>query len=346
MRVLYAIQGTGNGHLSRSTDLIKKLEDYCEVDVLLSGTQVELKTELQIKYRLQGLSFIFGQRGGIDLFQTWKRNNVKTLIKEIRELPIKRYDLVINDFEPISAWAAWINGIPCYSVSNQCVTLHPSAPKAAKFDPIGKLILRHYAPSSANFGFHLDHYSSNIYDPVIRDEIRSAENKNEGHYTVYLAAYSDESILKVLSRLSNQKWEVFSKRAKATKIIGNVIIRPVGNKEFIKSLTSSKGIICNSGFQTITEALFLGKKILTIPMHAQYEQQCIAKALEDLGGCTIKTFGMGSIKKIADWLENGPVIKMDYVDQRDQMLRDILLNYVRSVDPYTEYLERGQYSVA
>lgn len=345
MRILYAIQGTGNGHLSRSADLVRKLREMCEVDVLLSGIQVELKTDIEPMYRMHGMSFIFGERGGIDMLKTFKKNSIKRFVKELRSLPVRDYDLVLNDFEPISAWAAFFNGVPCYSVSNQCVTLHKKAPKSRKFDLLGKFILKHYAPSSAAFGFHLDRYAPNIYHPIIRDEFRFAEVSDKGHYTVYLAAYSDEHIIKTLSRFPKTQFQVFSKRAQSKSRFGNISIEPINNTAFIESFTSASGIICNSGFQTLTEALFLGKKLLAIPMKSQFEQQCIAEALKALGGNCMKEFGLENLKEIADWIDRGAVIRMDYQDQREQLLRDILLHYVKASDPYTEYLEEGQYSV-
>jgi predicted glycosyltransferase len=39
MKVLYAIQGTGNGHLSRAEDIVPQLRKRCQVDILVSGTQ-------------------------------------------------------------------------------------------------------------------------------------------------------------------------------------------------------------------------------------------------------------------------------------------------------------------
>jgi len=101
MRILYAIQGTGNGHLSRAMDVIPCLMQHGEVDILISGIQSDLTLPYPIKYRLRGLSFIFGKSGGVDLWKTLVKSNVRKLIKEIRELPVENYDLVINDFEPV-----------------------------------------------------------------------------------------------------------------------------------------------------------------------------------------------------------------------------------------------------
>lgn len=106
MRVLYAIQGTGNGHLSRARDVIPALLDQgVALDVLISGTQADIQISYPVKYRFKGLSFIFGKKGGVDMWRTYLKSNTLRLQKEIKSVPIEDYDLVINDFEPITAWA-------------------------------------------------------------------------------------------------------------------------------------------------------------------------------------------------------------------------------------------------
>ncbi|MBN2813127.1 MAG: hypothetical protein JXQ80_03560, partial [Bacteroidales bacterium] len=67
MKILYAVQGTGNGHLSRAMEVIPLLQKRCETDILVSGYQTNLDLPFEVKYRLNGLSFIFGKKGGIDL---------------------------------------------------------------------------------------------------------------------------------------------------------------------------------------------------------------------------------------------------------------------------------------
>src|SRR6478735_1565705 len=116
MKVLYAIQGTGNGHLSRAMAILPILQTKCEVDILISGIQVDLKLPFEVKYRFNGLSFIFGKSGGVDIINTYLKLKSRKLTKEIKNLPIENYDLVINDFEPVSAWAAYRKNIPCVSL--------------------------------------------------------------------------------------------------------------------------------------------------------------------------------------------------------------------------------------
>ena len=44
MKIFYAIQGTGNGHLSRAEQLYPYLKEYGQVDFFLSGSNAQLNT--------------------------------------------------------------------------------------------------------------------------------------------------------------------------------------------------------------------------------------------------------------------------------------------------------------
>jgi uncharacterized protein (TIGR00661 family) len=43
----------------------------------------------------------------------------------------------------------------------------------------------------------------------------------------------------------------------------------------------SYGVITGAGFETPAEALYLGKQLMVLPMHGQYEQACNAAALRE-----------------------------------------------------------------
>lgn len=103
MNILYAIQGTGNGHLSRAVDIIPELQKYGKLDLFVSGAQAEVVLPYPVKYKSKGLSFYFGKQGGINFLKTFQNNSSKDVIKEIKNFPVEKYDLVINDFEPITA---------------------------------------------------------------------------------------------------------------------------------------------------------------------------------------------------------------------------------------------------
>ena len=74
MKILYALQATGNGHISRANEILPYLKKLGEIDILLSGTQANIDLNFHIKFRRIGLSFVFGKNGGVDYLQTIKNS--------------------------------------------------------------------------------------------------------------------------------------------------------------------------------------------------------------------------------------------------------------------------------
>lgn len=328
MKILYAIQGTGNGHVARAREIIPILKREHDVDILISGTQADIGLQDAVKYRFNGLSFIFGKKGGVDIFETYKKSNLRKLFKEIDSLQVSEYDLVFNDFEPVSAWACRLQHVPCIALSHQAAVLNKKAPQPKSADIVGKAVLKKYAPTTAQYGFHFEAYAENIFTPVIRKEVRELVVENKGHYTVYLPAYDDKRILKVLRECGNIKWEVFSKHNKKIVEEKNIIIRPVNNDDFIKSMATAEGVLCGAGFETPAEALFLKKKLMVIPMKTQFEQQCNAAALKKMGVPVIRSLKQKHIDTIITWTKSAQNIVVNYPDETAGILKRIISTHL------------------
>lgn len=320
MKILYAIQGTGNGHISRARDIIPLLQKMGALDLLVSGIQADVGVGYPVKYRLRGMSFIFGKKGGINLFETYKQAKLKRFYKEIMQLPVEDYDVIINDFEPVSAWACKIKNKECIGLSHQAAVLNKKSPRPGEGDFIGKAILNEYAPVVHRYGFHFKAYAENIFTPVIRNEIRNGLIQDLRHYTVYLPAYDDERIIKVLREIKSIEWEVFSKHSRKTYRYKNMLIRPINNETFINSLITCRGILCGAGFETPAEALFLGKKLMVIPMKGQYEQQCNAAALVEMGVPVLKKLKLSNKQAIKNWVDLSQIIPVNYPDITQSIL--------------------------
>ncbi len=314
MRILFAIQGTGNGHISRAEDVIPILKEYGKLDIFVSGAQADIKLSYPLKYKSSGLSFFFGKSGGIDFLKTFKQNSSKRVYKEIKSFPVEKYDLVINDFEPISAWAARKKKIPCISLSHQSALLSGKVPQPKHFDPVGEWLIKNYAPADAAVSFHFARFDKNMYTPVIRSAIREAESTTRDHYTVYLPAYDDRKLIPLLAKIPNTRWHIFSKHAKKPYHIGRLSVYPVNKDEFVASMVSSQGVFCGAGFETPAEALFLRKKLLVVPMKSQYEQHYNAEALRELGVPVLKNVKKKRLEKITEWIESGKPVEVNYPD--------------------------------
>jgi uncharacterized protein (TIGR00661 family) len=345
MKILYAIQGTGNGHLSRARDIIPILQQKGELDLVISGTQADVELPYPVKYRFKGLCFIFGKKGGIDVMATYRKSNLKRLYEEIKSLPVEKYDLVISDFEPVSAWACKRKHKHCVGLSHQAAVIHKNAPKPEKNDLIGKAILLNYAPVSVSYGFHFASYDDEIFTPVIRSEIRNPVAETKPHCTVYLPAYSDKRIIRILSEIKNMQWQVFSKHSKNGYRQGNLFIRPIENDAFIESLITCTGILCGAGFETPAEALFLKKKLLVIPMKGQYEQQCNAAALAALGVPVLKSLKEKHLGKIKSWLQHPQSIPVSYPDITEKIIDLVIRENVMEENGLVRSLDEGIRSV-
>ncbi len=328
MKILYAIQGTGNGHIARATEIVPYLKQIAETDVLISGTQGDLNLPFPIQYKLKGFSFVFGKKGGIDFVKTAIQFSPFQLLKDTLSLPVKKYDLVLSDFEPVSAWACKMRGVKCVGVSHQNAVLHPDAPKPGRTDLPGKFILNYYAPTRKKYGYHFKELDENHFTPVIRRAIYQSKPENRGHYTVYLPAFSDKKIEIALSAFPDIRWEVFSKHCKKSYSVNNISFSPVSLEEFNQSFIHCEGILCAAGFETPAEALFMGKKLCVIPMRNQYEQVCNGKMLDSLG-ITVLPDLINSLKHIQQWLASKEKIQISYPDRISEILNKIVMQEVK-----------------
>jgi uncharacterized protein (TIGR00661 family) len=315
MKILYAIQGTGNGHLSRAVDIIPELKKFGDLDLFVSGAQADIALPYPVKYKSKGLSFYFGKSGGINFLKTFQKNSSKDVIKEISNFPVEKYDLVVNDFEPISAWACKKKKVKCISLSHQSALLSKKSPRPKFIDPFGEWLLKNYAPVKKYIGFHFEEYDKNIFTPVIRSAIREAKVKDQGHYTVYLPAYDDKKLVELLLKLSGKlRWHIFSKHTKSPYHVGRISVYPVNSQDFVASVVSGTGVLCGAGFETPAEVLHLNKKLLVVPMKSQYEQHCNAAALKGLGVPVLKKVKKKNLKKIDKWLESDKRLDIRFPD--------------------------------
>jgi uncharacterized protein (TIGR00661 family) len=326
MKILYAIQGTGNGHISRAREIIPLLQNYGELDLLISGTEAEVTLSQPLKYKLHGFSFVFGTRGGVDKWATYKLMNLRQLWHDVHHLPLGQYDLIINDFEPVTAWACRVQKLQSVSLSHQCSFVSKKTPRPAKWN-YAEWLFKYYSPTTHHIGFHFERYDDFIHTPVIRSEIRNLTPTNDGHYTVYLPAYDDKTLLKYLSQVADVRWHIFSKRHKEPYSSGNVQIFPVSNEAFNKSMAGCEGLLTGGGFEGPAEALYLGKKVLMIPMSGQYEQQCNALAASKLGVPVIYTIEEDFISRIDQWVRDDKRVKVNFPDETVQIVDNMIKLY-------------------
>lgn len=326
MKIFYAIQGTGNGHISRAEQLYPYLKKYGEVDFFLSGSNASLKTNLPIKYKSKGISLHYKSTGGMDYGKISKSLSFN-IYKEAKTLPIENYDVIINDFEFITSLACILKKKKSIQFGHQASFQSKKTPRAKNFDPIGNFVLNKFVKSTHYMGLHFESYDKNIFNPIIKEEIINAKAIDRGHITVYLPQYSLSVLNPYLFVQSNYTFEVFTKEVKQITKYKNVTLLPIDNNSFTESLISCHAIITAGGFETPAEALYLKKKLLSIPILNHFEQECNGAAMEKMGVKVIKKIDINFHQIFTEWMQASASIDFTLTHSTSQVV-DILMQQI------------------
>lgn len=326
MKIFYAVQATGNGHISRAMELLPHLQHYGTVDIFLSGNNSHLVLDAPVKYRSKGLSLYYNCNGGLDFWQVLRGIHPLRLRKEINDLPVEKYDLIINDFEFITAAACAKKKISSINFGHQASFQSPATPRPAEKNATGEWILKNFAKATRYVGLHFFPYDNFIFTPVVKKEIIEANPVDKGYVTVYLPSYCEPQLIITFQPFADIRFEIFSSQTKEPKEYGNIRFLPVSKNLFNQSLIHCSGIITGGGFETPAEAIHLGKKIMTIPIRSQYEQQCNAAALDQLSVLRLKKFDGDFRTHLYNWMQSGKVVKMNYSQTIPQCLDYIFGN--------------------
>ena len=324
MKIFYAIQGTGNGHLSRAEQLYPYLKKYGEVDFFLSGSNAQLNSLIPIKYRSSGISMQYKNTGGLDYSSIVKSLSYK-LYKDAKALPIDHYDLIINDFEFITSLACGIKRKKSIQFGHQASFQSKLTPRAKSINPIGNLVLAHFVKSTSYLGLHFESYDDHIYNPIIKDEIVSANKVNDGHISVYLPQYTIAYLTPFLHAQSQFHFEVFTKEVTQVTNSKNITFFPISNIVFTNSLIRCLGIITAGGFETPAEAMYLNKKLLSIPILNHFEQECNAAAMKKMGVTVLKKLYHHFGEHFKTWINQDNSVKISLSHSTNDIV-EVLMN--------------------
>jgi uncharacterized protein (TIGR00661 family) len=282
MNILFGIQLTGNGHLTRSIELIKCLSDKgFFVDIITSGSNSQLELPFKVKKQFKGLSFLYNKTGGINWVKTILSINIIQFIKDLN-YDVSSYDIIISDFEPVSAWSAKRYKIKSIGIGNQYSFISRNLPRA-NINIFSELFIKYFSKCEYNIGINYKEYDDFINLPIISESLINKKITDNGFYLVYLPSISSTYILNEIKTYGNDKWKVYSPDIKEDMIDGIIELKKLDKNNFTNDLLSCTGIITASGFSTTSEALVLGKKLWSIPIKGQYEQLCNAVALKKMG---------------------------------------------------------------
>ncbi|WP_428773064.1 MJ1255/VC2487 family glycosyltransferase [Vibrio sp.] len=311
MNILYGVQGTGNGHIARARAMEQALANHSvAVDFLFSGRPSERYFSMEQFGAFQtrrGMTFQ-SHHGRVDYLKTLLNNSISQLCNEVKQLDLSGYDLVVTDFEPVTAWAAKRQGVPCISLSHQNAFRYQVPSKGASW--LDRQVIQHFAPAQHYIGLHWYHFDQPILPPIV--DIGTHAVNCEDFILVYLPFESREEINQLLARFTNQRFISYHPDNSEMAVLGNVEQHPLSREQFQCHLHRCQGVIANGGFELPSEALVLGKKLLLKPLSGQFEQQSNVATLETMGLASAMSFLDAST--VREWLDEPKAEPVGYPD--------------------------------
>lgn len=347
MRILYGIQGTGNGHLTRARALAPALEAAgLDVTYLVSGRKPEDLFDMDLFgdfLHRSGLTFVT-EAGKIQILKTLTQSHPIRFIQEIRHLDLQSYDLVLSDFEPISAWAAKLQKIPSLAISHQASFKH-SVPKV-RGHRHSRAVMNAYAPTSISLGVHWYHFDQPLLPPLIGDHTPSSKI-NRKKIVMYLNFERLEEIIALAQPFIDYEFHIFAAVNKE-QTYEHITVHPLSYDNFHAHLKDCNGVISNAGFELASECIKLGKKLLVKPLHGQFEQLSNALALEQLDRGSVMNELNPS--KVREWLDYAPPKAINYPSLPQALANWIVKGNWQKTDDLIENLwqdiEIGDFSKA
>lgn len=322
MKILYGVQGTGNGHTTRARMMARYFAKHnADVTYLFSGREQDQYFDMEcfgeVIYR-RGLTFVTDS-GKVLYGQTTLHNNVPRFLLDVFNLDLSPYDVILTDYEPITAWAGKLRGRKVIGVGHQ-YAFGSNVPRDGE-NLIANLVMKYFAPVSQGIGFHWHHFGhDNILPPIIDNHLPG--DRSGDFYLVYLPFEHQGTVTTLLNCLEDYQFIQYSPElTDSTK--GNVKLRKTCHDGFKRDLSHCKGVICNAGFELVSECLHMRLPLLVKPVQGQLEQLSNAAALRQLQFA--KTIDHLSPAVVEDWLEKDKLSpELDFPDVAEALVEWLL----------------------
>ncbi|MEZ5076650.1 MAG: glycosyltransferase family protein [Solirubrobacterales bacterium] len=300
MRILYGVNGEGMGHATRSEVVIGSLLDEHDVRVMASGAAFR-----HLDGRLDHVERVFGPSFAMEEGEIRRWATVTgTVAAAGRELPdsLRRWlaaveewrpEVVVTDFEPLAGIYARWSRTPLVCVDNihmidRCE--HDAAIVAGAEDDyrLARAVTRAMVPNAGDyvvttfFRPPLAKGRTTLVPPILRPAVVEAEPRRGEHLLVYSGGSGE--LIEAL-RECGVSARVYGMRdgAPSGGSDGGVEFRPRSVDGFLADLVSARAVITGGGFSLLSEAVYLGKPVFSVPLRGQFEQLMNARYLEREG---------------------------------------------------------------
>jgi uncharacterized protein (TIGR00661 family) len=301
MRILYGAVGEGLGHATRSGVVAEHLlARGHEVKMVASGRAYPyLDERLPDVEQIWGFSFALVD-GQVDTWRTVVKNlrdgahGVPSDVKHAVQIAKRfRPEFVITDFDGFAYAVAKTSRLPVISVGNIQMTARCQHDDAILHDVHGpyhtarafvrgKLPLAHRYLVTTFFYPEVSAPRTTLVPPILRAEIVAAEPEQGDHVLAY--GRMAQSSIDALVATGVQCHPYGARDGLEQDVVeGTLTYKPFSNDGFVEDLRTCRGVVASAGFSLMSEAVYLRKPMLAIPLAGQFEQIMNARYLERLG---------------------------------------------------------------
>lgn len=314
MKVVLGICGIGMGHAIRQTPVINfLLKQGAQIIIFSFGEALRYirKTFPQVSSFDVFVPFIATNKFGILYEKSAQQPTNQNTFFYVHNFSIMQKafdifkgkpDLVITDYEPVSAQFAYATNSRLITLDQQSKFLIGSFPDIEQYgyrEEADRLNLffpkadKRYATSFFRVSQDKNNTDVTIIPSFIRNEIeklqilRSQEKKKEG-ILVYFSSFmptlqSSEEIIEILATIK-ENFTIFTSQASFLKFKGdspkNIEIFESDITNFMKKLLKTRAVISTGGHNFLSELMFLNIPVYVCPL-ANYEQHYSAKVIHE-----------------------------------------------------------------
>lgn len=358
MKYLFVIQGEGRGHLTQALALgaMLRRNGHTVCDVLV-GRCKNREIPKFFTDKIEAPVTLF-ESPTLDYGQNGKRGSIlKTIFTNTTPSKIRRWqksiniinnhiaqsdaDVIINFYDILLGVSSILSvqRKPIISIGHQFLADHPDFTHKA-YREGGSFMLR-VNNLICSYGSHkrlaLSFYplpkshSRNIevVPPLLRSEIFELESTTEDYVLGYMLnpAYMSE-VLTWKSQNPESKVHLFWDKQGASDVeerMPGLWLHKINDVEFLRYMSRCKGYVTTAGFESICEAMYLGKPTLMIPAHV--EQQINASDAKSVGAGEIsKDFNLSLLDDaISNYNANTEEFKR-WVDSAEERILNALTN--------------------
>ncbi len=343
MKILYGISGIGTGHSNRQMPIIEHFARDSTMAIFCYDESHRIYSQ---KFAGQDnvtiipidIPFIAGNLHGLDWKETARVNRgkdfntINSLAMARAEEVLGKPDIVVTDYEPLSAQYAYAHDAPLVTLDQQskylCGDNFPEFDGQSFQDEIMRL--RMFFPTAdariACSFFQVEspenRYGVRIFPSTLKDQIVGLERKEENSVLMYVSSQKAfvQSLDEVMEMCAAQDehFDIFLRNIPELEVPANVTVYQHGDPRFYDALSKCKGIVSTAGHTLLSEAMYLGIPVYAIPLSV-YEQHMNAHVLEQHG------FGVSRPKldreSLEDFLSRIPDFKANIERDSKVLLR-------------------------